>query len=288
MRIALTGANGQLGQALCKRLAPQHDIVPLNQGEFELDSPGAVQQVIATRAQLVIHPAAYTNVDGCARDPDLAYRVNGLGTKYVALACQHLDVPLVYISTNEVFAGTRAAAYTEYDQPGPINAYGQSKWAGEQAVRELLSRFYIVRVAWLFGGEHNFVRTILRIASDPPADGLRVVDDEIGNPTYAPDVADAIARLVEQPQPQPQPFYGTYHFVNAGACSRYEFAREILRQGGYSDVPITPIRLADYQRASTPPPSTALANIAGAALDIVLRPWQEALAAYVATMKADS
>lgn len=271
MRIAITGANGQLGTALCNRLTPQHEIVPLNQESFDLERMEAIEQVAHTRAQLVMHTAAYTNVDGCARDPLLAYRVNTLGTKYVALACQQLDVPMVYISTNEIFSGMEGRAYMEYDQANPINAYGRSKWGGEQAVRELLHRFYIVRIAWLFGGERNFVRTIVRLGSNPPDGGLRVVTDEVGNPTYAPDLANALATLIEQPH------YGTYHLVNSGHCSRYDFAREILRQAGYGDVPVEPILLEQYQRDSTPPPFTPLENMAGASLGIVLRPWQEAL-----------
>jgi dTDP-4-dehydrorhamnose reductase len=278
MRVVITGASGQLGQALYSRFAPHHDIIPLTHQELELESPAAVEQLVATGADLVLHPAAYTNVDGCAREPERAYRINGLGTRYVALACQQLDAPLVYISTNEVFPGTQQQPYTEYDMVQPINAYGRSKWAGEQAVRELLRCFYIVRVAWLFGGERNFVRTVLRLGAQPPANGLRMVTDEIGTPTYTADVADALLRLVALPH------YGTYHLVNQGACSRYDFAREILRQGGLSEVPIIPITLADYQRDSTPPPATALANLAGAALGLELRPWQSALAAYLNTL----
>ncbi|MFV9504701.1 MAG: dTDP-4-dehydrorhamnose reductase [Oscillochloridaceae bacterium umkhey_bin13] len=271
MRIAITGANGQLGTALLAALSADYELLPLTQPSFDLDTPEAVDQLVATAADLIIHPAAYTNVDGCARDPELAYRINGLGTKYVALACRQLDVPLVYISTNEVFAGDAERPYNEYDLTGPVNAYGRSKLAGELIVRELLSRFYIVRVAWLFGGERNFVRTMLRLAANPPADGLRMVDDEVGSPTYAPDVAAALAQLITTSH------YGTFHFVNQGACSRYEFARTILDLAGYPDFPLTPIKLADYQRASTPPPYTPLANLAGTALGLGLRPWQEAL-----------
>jgi dTDP-4-dehydrorhamnose reductase len=279
MRIAITGANGQLGRDLCATLALAHDLIPLDHATLELGDPAAVEQLVATNAELVIHPAAYTNVDGCARDPGLAYRINGLGAQYVALACRKLNAPLVYISTNEVFAGSANTPYVEYAATGPINAYGWSKWAGEQVVRELLDRFYIVRVAWLFGGERNFVRTVLRIAANPPESGLRMVADEVGSPTYTPDVAAAIMQLIKQP------FYGTYHFVNSGACSRYEFAREILDQAGYGAVPIAPIALADYKRDSTPPPYTPLANVAGAALGITFRSWQEALAAYLASLK---
>jgi dTDP-4-dehydrorhamnose reductase len=273
MRIAITGASGQLGKALQAQFGPDHTIIAFGHHDLELGHPDCVARLAATGADLVIHPAAYTNVDGCARDPELAYRVNGLGTQYVALACRQLGAPLVYISTNEVFDGAGVAPYFEYDLAAPINAYGRSKWAGEQAVRELLDRFYIVRVAWLFGGERNFVRTILRLASE--RDALSLVADEVGSPTYAPDVATAIARLIEMP------FYGAYHLVNEGSCSRYEFASEILRQAGRDRVVLHPIRLADYKRDSAVPPYTPLCNLAAATLGIRLRPWQEALAAYL-------
>lgn len=274
MRIAITGANGQLGLALQAALAPHHDLVPLGHAELELGQPGCVNQLAATGAELVIHPAAFTNVDGCARDPEHAYRINTLGTQYVALACRRLGAPLVYVSTNEVFDGSSATPYFEYDQAAPINAYARSKWGGEQAVRELLDQFYIVRVAWLFGGARNFVRTVLRLAAE--RDTLSMVADEVGSPTYTPDAAAAIAQLIQQP------FYGTYHIVNAGSCSRFEFAAEALRLAGRAGFPLTPIALADFKRDSVVPPHTPLHNIAAAALGIQLRPWQEALAAYIA------
>ncbi len=278
MRIVITGALGQLGSTVARLLANENELILLDRDEIELSQPRAVEQLVATKAELIIHPAAYTDVDGCARDPEWAYRVNALGTKYVAQACRSLDAPMVYISTNEVFAGNAGRAYMEYDQTGPINAYGRSKLAGELAVREILRDFYIVRIAWLFGGERNFVRTVLRLAANPPAGGLRMVDDEIGNPTYCPDLAAAIIRLIATKA------YGTYHLVNSGACSRHAFASEILRQAGYHDLPIAAIKLADYQRASTPPPYSPLLNIAAADLGITLRPWQEALAEYLTTL----
>jgi dTDP-4-dehydrorhamnose reductase len=281
VRIAITGAQGQLGAALCAALGPGHELVPLGHAQLELASPQTVAQIVATGADLVIHPAAYTNVDGCARDPELAYTINALGTRYVALACRRLEAPLVYVSTNEVFAGDTGQPYFEYDPTGPINAYGRSKLAGEQAVRELLERFYIVRVAWLFGGERNFVRTVMRLGTAPPAGGLRMVDDEVGSPTFTADVADAVMRLVDTGD-----FYGTYHFVNQGAVSRYGFARAILDRAGLAATALAPIKLADYKRDSTPPPYTPLANLAGAALGISLRPWEEALDAYLAQLSA--
>jgi dTDP-4-dehydrorhamnose reductase len=277
MRIAITGANGQLGRALQTRLGHEHTVIALGHSELELGQPGCVAQLVETRADLVIHPAAYTNVDGCARDPELAYTVNALGTRYVALACRQLGAPLVYISTNEVFDGAGASPYFEYDRAAPINAYGRSKWAGEQAVRELLDRFYIARVAWLFGGERNFVRTVLRLADQRETFGM--VADEIGSPTFAPDVADAVAQLIQTP------FYGTYHLVNEGMCSRFEFATAILRLAGREHIALQPLKLAEYKRDSLVPPYTPLRNIAAAALDIRLRAWQDALDAHLQTLR---
>jgi dTDP-4-dehydrorhamnose reductase len=197
-------------------------------------------------------------------------QVNGLGTQHVALACQRLDIPLLYVSTNEVFDGRSVVPYFETDTPNPINPYARSKYAGEYYVRHLLRRFYIVRIAWVFGGTRNFVRTVQRLAGERGS--LRVVDDEIGNPTYAADVASAIGRLIREPA------YGVYHFVNEGYCSRYDLAVEILRQSDLGHVPVEPIKLKDFRRASTPPAFTALRNFAGAAgLGIELPPWQDAL-----------
>jgi len=278
MRIAITGANGQLGQALQAALGAEHDLVPLGHTDIELGQPDCVERLAATGAELVIHPAAYTDVDGCARDPAWAYRVNGLGAQYVALACRRLGAPLVYISTNEVFDGAAAGPYFEYDRAAPINAYARSKWAGEQAVRELLDRFYIVRVAWLFGGARNFVRTVLRLAAE--RDEIAMVADEVGSPTYAPDAATAITQLIRLP------FYGTYHLVNEGICSRLEFAAEVLRLADRADMKLRPITLAEFKRDSSVPPYTPLRNLAAAALGVRLRPWQAALAEYVQSIQS--
>jgi dTDP-4-dehydrorhamnose reductase len=277
MRIAITGANGQLGQALQAALGTEHELIALGHGELELGDPTCLDQLCATRAELVIHPAAYTDVDGCARDPQRAFRVNCLGTQYVALACRRLGAPLVYVSTNEVFDGTATTPYFEYDRPAPINAYARSKWGGEQAVREVLDRFYIVRVAWLFGGTRNFIRTVLRLAAE--RESIAMVADEIGSPTYAPDVAAAIARLIELP------FYGTYHLVNTGVCSRLELAAETLRLAGKQHVTLRPIGLGDFKRDTTVPRYTPLHNQAAAALGIGLRPWQAALEEYIESLQ---
>jgi dTDP-4-dehydrorhamnose reductase len=275
MKVFITGARGQLGRAL--QVHFEHDTV------FPADLPGCdildraclMQTVAGFKPDVVIHAAAMTDVDGCARDPDAAFRVNALGTQNVALACQTARCPMLYISTNEVFDGTKAEPYLEFDAPHPINAYARSKLAGEVLVRDLLNQFYIVRLAWLFGkGGNHFVRKIIRRADEQGK--LRVVADEISSPTYAQDVAHAVRQLVRTGA------FGVYHLVNDGVASRYDFAREILRLSGRSHTPIEPIKLADFSRPSTPPPYTPLRNFCGKALGITLRPWQEALAEYLA------
>ena len=273
MKVAMTGANGQVGQALHKVLSG-HTVVPLTRPAYELSEPALTEKISALRPDLVIHSAAMTHVDGCAKDPKLAYLVNGFGTQNVALACQRLNIPMVYISTNEVFDGSASEPYHEYAQTGPINAYGQSKLAGEKIAARLLQKLYIVRISWVFApGGNNFPAKMIQLADQHGQ--LRVVTDEISTPTYAPHLAEAIVRLVQTGH------FGTYHLSNEGVCSRYEYAVETLRQSGRGHVPVEPISSKAFQRASTPPPYAPLENNLGAALGIRLRPWKEALAAYL-------
>jgi dTDP-4-dehydrorhamnose reductase len=274
MRILITGGGGQLGRALTTVLA-EHELTVTTRETLDItERDGVFAAVSAARPEVLIHCAAYTNVDGCAQNPALAYRVNGLGTQNVALACQACDVAMVHISTNEVFAGTNRAGYEEWMPLSPANAYGRSKAAAEVHVRNILNRFYIVRTAWLYApGGRNFIHAILNRARS--AGQLRVVTDEIGNPTYVQDLAAAIVQLISTQQ------YGIYHFVNEGSCSRWQFANEILRLAGLEGVVNTPILSKEFKRPSSPPPFGALHNIAGAAIGITLRPWQEALQDYM-------
>lgn len=276
MRILVTGGEGQLGRALRAALGPEHTVTAVDLPEYDITDRRQTAALIGdSAAELVIHCAAYTDVEGCARDPALAYRVNAYGAQNVALACRSSGAALVHVSTNEVFAGDNPAGYEEWMPLGPINPYGRSKAAAEVLVRAAVQRLYVIRTAWLYAsGGRNFIHAILKRARETGR--VRVVADEVGNPTYAGDLAVAVTRLIGTGQ------FGTYHFVNAGACSRWAFAQEILRLSGLSAVRNEPILSSAYRRASTPPPFAELHNRNGSALGITLRPWQDALAAYFA------
>jgi dTDP-4-dehydrorhamnose reductase len=279
MRIVITGHKGQLGRALQEALGGE-DLLGLDLPECDLREAGQVRAaLVAFRPDVVIHTAAMTNVDVCERDADAAFRANVLATQNVALACERTGAALVHISTNDVFDGTLDRPYYEWDPPSPRSVYARTKAAAELVVRSLLRRFYIARTAWLYApGGDNFVTKILAAADRPG--GLRVVTDEISSPTYGPHLAQAIARLIQTEQ------FGFYHLVNSGCCSRYDWAREILRLAGRSEVPIEPITTAEWHRPAPPPLYTPLVNLAAAALGITLPPWQAGLQAYFEQMRA--
>lgn len=274
MKILLTGHKGQLGRTLLPLLA-DHDVLGVDLPEHDITDRARLTALARDFApDLILHPAALTNVDGCARDPALAYRVNGMGTQNLALIAAELGAEMLYVSTNEVFDGTATSPYHEWATRNPINAYGRTKRAGEWYVENLLTRFYIVRTAWLYAaGGRNFPHRIIELADERGA--LKVVTDEVGNPTYVVDLARVIVELIETHA------YGIYHLVNAGVTSRFEFAGEILRLSGRDHVPVEPITSAEFERLSTPPPYAPLANNAAAALGIRLRRWQEALAEFL-------
>ena len=273
-RLALIGFRGQLGRALLDALAGQ-PLLALDYPEVDMTRPAIVEQICDFHPDVVINAAAWTNVDAAEDAPEACYAVNVTGVQHLAAACQRSRAALVQVSTNEVFPGQPGRFYREWDATGAASGvYAASKDAAERLVRSLLAgRFYIVRTAWLYhNGGNNFIAKI--IAAADKHGSLRVVADEFGNPTYAPDLAAAIAQLIATQH------FGIYHFTNSGVCSRYEWAGEILRLAGRGHVPVTPISAAEWPRRTTPPAHAILLNTAGAALGITLRPWQEALAAY--------
>lgn len=280
MRIFITGHKGQLGRVLRARLvADGHTILGGDLPEWEMTRADQVMESLRVFSpEIVIHAAALTDVDYCAEHPREAVRVNGVGTYNVALACREVDALLVAISTNEVFDGRAGRAYQEYDQRNPINAYGYSKFVAEQVVERFAPHYMIVRTSWLYAsGGVNFIHKI--IARARGGERLRVVVDEVSTPTSVIDLAAALMDLIKTGRP------GIYHLVNAGECSRHEFAQEIVRLLGL-DVPIEPISLADFVRPSSPPLYAPLANVFGAAAGVELRPWQQALAEFVAQHEA--
>ncbi len=276
MRVLITGEDGQLGTALRALLPTQgFSLIPAPFPEYDITDHAIVQRITDASPDVVIHCAAMTHVDGCAEDPDAAFRVNAFGAQNVAHGCMRCNADMVYISSNEVFDGEATEPYDEESEPNPINPYGSSKRSGEKMSARYQPNSYIVRTAWLYSpGGNNFPAKI--IAAADKHGKLRVVNDEIGNPTYVPDLAEAITKLIRTRA------YGIYHLINEGYCSRFEFTQEILRLSGRAHIPLEPITLAEYERASTVPPFTPLVNHNGAALGITLRPWQEALADYFA------
>jgi dTDP-4-dehydrorhamnose reductase len=275
--VLITGSEGQLGKLLQSKfkgaelaLADLPDVDVTNREQFFAIANSFLPDV-------VFHCAAYTDVDGCVDNPELAYRVNSTGTQNVALACLEIGATMVHISSNEVFAGDNFDGYEEWMPLNPINIYGRTKAASEHHVRSILNRYFIVRTAWLYAsGGRNFIHAIMRQARG--SSELKVVTDEVGNPTNASDLAKGLVKLIESGQ------YGTYHLVNQGACSRYEFAREILNLAGLSDVELVPILHSEFDRASSPPPYGALKNINGSAIGLTMRSWKAALADFMATV----
>ncbi|NLV73669.1 MAG: dTDP-4-dehydrorhamnose reductase [Chloroflexi bacterium] len=273
MRIAITGSQGQLGRALQQYAAP-HELLLIDLPDHDITDPQALLRSLQAFApRVIIHTAAITDVDGCERDPNLAYRVNVLGTRNVVLAAMTCDCPLVHISTDYVFDGTKGSPYWEYDEAHPQSVYARTKWMAEEIVRNTLAHHYIARIAWLYGeGPRNFVQTVLRLARERGA--MSMVTDEVGSPTNASHVAQALLRLIELPA------YGTHHLVNTGICSRYEFACEILATAGVQGIEVTPT--TNYVRLAQVPKHVELANHLAASYGIVMQPWQEALRDYLA------
>jgi dTDP-4-dehydrorhamnose reductase len=284
--VAVTGAQGRLGRALIDELARRavHSLT-WSRPDYDLDDEDAPARLIARdRPAMVIHPAAWTDVDGCARDPDLAMRRNALAVERLATACAADGIVLVLVSTNEVFDGTRddGAGYVETDEVRPANAYGESKLGGERLAAAAFARarfdgLFVVRTAWLYGPPGNdFPMKILAAAQGlAPGAPLRVVSDEFGSPTFAPDLARGMLDLVDVAPPT------IYHLAAAGFGSRLDVARVVLERC-LPGTPIEPISGGEFVRASTPPPWAVLDSRRAARYGVVLRPWQDALREYLA------
>lgn len=273
MKIALTGSDGMLGHDI-QKVFTDVELINFTLNDFDItDLDRTMSAIKEARPDYLIHPAAYTDVDGCENDPETAYRVNAVGAKNVTIACEEIGCPVLYISTDYVFDGTKEEPYIESDDPSPVNEYGLSKLHGERFVSSLTDSFYIVRTSWLYGKNgKNFVETISRLLSEK--DEIRVVNDQTGSPTYTYDLALKLKELIGKG-------FGTYHITNSSKCSWYEFALEIAALK-HSDTKMIPITSDEYKLPARRPSCSVLANTMLKQAGIKeLRSWKEALREYM-------
>jgi dTDP-4-dehydrorhamnose reductase len=273
MRIFLTGATGQLGIAL-RDVLRDHDLVAPPETEADITEASIVARIADARPEVVIHAAAFTDVDGAESNPDRAYAVNTEGTRNVAQGAAKSGARLVAISTDYVYDGTKRTPYVESDPVGPISVYGASKLAGEREALSAKPDAIILRTAWVYGDGKNFVRTMLRLAGERRE--LRVVSDQVGCPTSAADLARAIRAVLDTRAA------GVYHAVNAGSCSWHEFAVTIFRLAGLERA-VVPIATSELARPARRPAHAVLDCSRLAALGIRMRSWHDALAEYLLT-----
>jgi len=272
-----------LGNDLVKTLGLRHEVIGRDYEDFDITNKEITrEEILDINPQIVVNSAAFTNVDGCETEVENAFLVNAEGTKNVALACEEGKIKLVHISTDYIFDGKKREPYLENDTPNPLNAYGKSKLKGEQYIKEIMEDFLIVRTEWLYGKMgNNFVSTILKLAGVEKE--LRVVDDQIGSPTYTKDLAYAIERLIDCSL-QANSLHnlkGVYHVTNRGTCSWYEFALKILELGHIEGTKVTPVSSDIYNRPAKRPAYSALnCSKFEKETGLTLRPWEEALAEY--------
>lgn len=253
MKIMIIGSEGMLGHDLVDVLSAEHEISTTTIETLDItDIDKTIKTVKKNNPDVLIHAAAFTDVDGSESNPDLAYKVNALGTRNVAVACKEADCAMVYICTDYVFDGTNTTPYYEYDQTKPLGVYGKTKHTGEVYLRDVLNKFYIVRTSWLYGYHGpNFVATMLNLAKK--TDSISVVNDQVGSPTYTVDLANAIAQIIKRPA------YGIYHVTNSGYCSWYDFAKEIFKQAKI-EVDLKPVSTDEFPRPAPRPKYSVLEN----------------------------
>jgi dTDP-4-dehydrorhamnose reductase len=282
MKVMVLGAGGQVGRELCRLAWPAgYEVAAFDRDRIDITQRTAVVAAIAReRPQIVINAAAYTAVDRAEAERDAAWAANCLGPANLAAACRDADIAFIHLSTDYVFDGAKPAPYREEDPVNPLGIYGQSKEAGDRAVRETLHRHVIVRTAWVYSAHgHNFVKTMLRLADTHPV--LRVVADQTGSPTGAADIAAAIRTIVERLD-NGNSLWGTYHFTGGGAVTWHGFAEAIFALAApWRGAPprIQAITTADYPTAARRPANSVLdCSRIGAAFGIVPRGWRVALA----------
>ncbi len=274
MRILITGSNGQLGRELIQVLE-KDELLLLTHKDIDIRDPNLVQRIVEIKPNIIIHTAAYTDVDGCERDPVSAFQINTLGTRHVVLGAEKVGAKLVYISTDYVFNGEKRAPYVESDDTCPINVYGRSKLGGEDLVRACSVTWTILRTAWVYGkGRKNFITNVLEWAKDLPV--LKLVEDKRGSPTYAKDLAFAVRHIIRVEAS------GTYHAACQGACNWFEYGRHIL---GVLKIQkeVIPIAFDDLNRPAKRPSYSALSSDKLKQSGFDMRDWRVALEDFLST-----
>ncbi|MBR7024869.1 MAG: dTDP-4-dehydrorhamnose reductase [Selenomonadaceae bacterium] len=281
--ILITGILGQLGYDLSREFTKRGiEYIAPSLEELELTTEaGAKNFILEKKPETVMHCAAYTAVDKAESEEELAITVNGMGTRWVAEACREIGAKMIYISTDYVFGGDGKIPYEVDDEKKPVNVYGRSKLLGEDAVRMILKKYFIVRTSWVFGiNGHNFIKTMLRLAETKK--NLRVVNDQIGSPTYTVDLAKLLADMAATEK------FGTYHATNEGFCSWAEFTEEIFKQAG-KDVEVEGIPTVEYPTPARRPFNSRLSK---KSLDEAgferLPTWQDAVKRYLVELNTAS
>ena len=268
MKILITGANGMLGQDLCPILEDEEfDVIETGHDVLDITDTENIEEVFENyKPDFVINCAAYTNVDKAEDEEELAFKINAQGSENLAKICNELDIPILYISTDYVFDGTKKGKYLPDDKTNPINVYGKSKLAGEEAIRKN-EKHYIVRTSWLYGHHgKNFVETMIGLKD---REELKVVDDQIGCPTWTVELSNGIVKIIKEKMP-----YGTYHVCGSGHTSWYGFAKKIFELYG-ANVNLQPCTTDEFPRKAKRPKNSIMEN------NGICRKWETALKEYL-------
>jgi len=288
LKLLLTGSKGQLGSQINEIISrgkselgeinPTYKKIELkgiSREDLDISKLEDTQTYIKVfKPDIIINPAAYTNVDGCENNEEVAFKANAIGARNLAIAAEEVGAKLIHISTDYVFEGKGTTPYTEYDLPSPVSVYGKTKLAGETYVKEFCSRYFIIRTAWLYGyNGKNFVKTIIK--SSKEKGHLDVVDDQRGNPTNVEDLAYHILKIALTEE------YGTYHCAGKGECSWFDFAKKIVEYAGISCI-VNPITSNKLTRTAKRPSYSALDNMMlRCTIGDEMRPWQDALKTFI-------
>ncbi|MEW9925919.1 dTDP-4-dehydrorhamnose reductase [Clostridium butyricum] len=292
MKILITGSKGQLGNELkdiinkgyseigkVSECIKNSQVFDFDVDKLDITDLKSVKNVLnKIKPDVVINCAAATNVDGCESDEDFAFKVNALGPRNLAIVCEEMGAKLVQVSTDYVFSGVGEKPLTEYDLTAPYSVYGKTKLLGENYVREFCSKYYIVRTAWLYGYVgHNFVYTMRRLGKEK--DSINVVNDQIGNPTHANDLAYHILKLIETDE------YGVYHCTGKGECSWYDFAKMIIELSGEECI-VNPCTSEEYKTPAKRPEYSSLDNMMlRNTVGDEMRNWQDAIKSFIENLK---